>query len=268
MSVCSSPHCEYPTMSDSFICKICQQQLSRDLGDIPALIDDLNTTLARMDKLGSSGGRRGGESALPFKSPASEALYVIQHTVTGWVRVLHEDTGRHNHLIPGTDGFTVVGARWLLRYAHSIAMHPAAGEAVDEIASAVKKAYEVIDRAPDLLLAGQCGHEGCVEFLYAKPESQWVTCRGCGAEHSVDERRAWMTAGASDLHLPAVMCLSWVKLLMGKTIPRGTWDGWVYKSGRIAAASADHLGTPLYRFGDVQIAAAEWVARPRKGQAA
>lgn len=259
-------------MSDSFICKICQQQLSRDLGDIPALIDDLNTTLARMDKLGSSGGRRGGESALPFKSPASEALYVIQHTVTGWVRVLHEDTGRHNHLLPGSDGFAVVCARWLLRYAHSIAMHPAAGEAVDEIASAVKKAYEVIDRAPDLLLAGLCGAdlEGdktCPEFLYAKPESQWVTCRGCGAEHSVDERRAWMMAGASDLHLPAHMCLSWVKLLMGKTIPRGTWDSWVARR-RIDVGERDHVGNALYRFGDVRDLAAEWVARPRKGQAA
>jgi hypothetical protein len=59
------------------------------------------------------------------------------------------------------------------------------------------------------------------------------------------------------------MALSWIKLLMGKTIPRGTWDSWVSRQ-RLSAAERDHVGNALYRFGDVRDLAADWVARPRK----
>jgi hypothetical protein len=259
-STCTSPHCEYPTPEGAFICKICVQQLRRDLGGVPALIEDLHTTLSRQDKLGASGGRRGGETALPFKPTASEALWVLINTVVVWARSL--DTQ------PVPDA-PAAAARWLLLNVNTAAAHPDAGQLVDEIASAVQKAYDVIDRPPDLLLAGQCGDEGCDEYLYANPDATYATCRGCGAEHSVEERRAWMVTAASHLSLPAVTCLSWVKQLMGKQIPRGTWDSWVAR-GRIAVHERDHAGNALYRFGDVRDLAAEWVARPRstKGTAA
>lgn len=263
-NTCSSPSCEYPTTADLFICKICVQALSRDLGDIPALIDDLHTTLSRQDRIGASGGRRAAESSLPWKEPAAEALWVLTQVVVVWAREFDDQ--------PVPDA-PAVAARWLLVHVHDVATRPQAGQVVDEVAAAVKTAYEVIDRPPDLLLAGRCGaklDEGgsCGEYLYARPDATHTGCRACKAEHSVDERRAWMMEYASELQLPAVTALAWVKQLMGKSIPRGTWDGWVHKSGRISPTARDHVGVALYRFGDVRDLAAEWVARPRKDKAA
>jgi hypothetical protein len=254
---CMTPSCGYPHPEGQFVCKICVQQVSRDLGDVPALVDDLNTTMSRQDRLGASGGRRGAETALPWKPPASEALWVLSNTVLTWTRELQDPDS-----LPFPDA-PIAAARWLLANVRHAAGHKDAGEFVDEIASAVRKAYDVIDRPPDLLLAGRCDVDGCPEYLYATPDARTATCRACETTHEVAERRAWMMEYASDLNLPALLALAWIKLLMGKQIPRGTWDSWVSR-GRISAAERDHVGSALYRFGDVRDLAADWVARPRK----
>ena len=265
MTDCSAPSCEYPTQQDSFVCKICIQALSRDLGDIPALIEDLHITLTRQDVLGAGSGRRAAETSLPWKDAASEALWVLTNVVMSWTRELQDPDSA-----PFPDA-PIAGARWLLSNVQHAASRDFAGQLVDEIASAVARAYEVIDRPPDLLLAGQCGNDGCEEYLYARPDAKTTTCRACEMVHEVEERRQWLVAYASEMQLPAATCLSWVRLLMGKTIPRGTWDRWVHygrnpQAGRrgLAVAALDHAGQPLYRFGDVRDLAADWVARPRK----
>jgi hypothetical protein len=267
---CNAPGCApYPAPQGAFICKNCQQALKRDLGDIPALIDDLHTTLSRQDAVGASSGRRASESSLPWKEAAAEALWVLVHTVTSAVREFHDAD------VPFPDA-PAAGARWLLLNASYVATHPESGRVVGEISSAVGKGYEAIDRPPDRLLAGQCSADTekgeCTEFLYAQLDSDGnavriTQCRACGTEHRTEDRRARMVAYASEMQLPAFMALKWTLLLMGKAIPRGTWDGWVAR-GRVAAIAHDHVGNPLYRFGDVRDLAADWVARPRKDKAA
>jgi hypothetical protein len=263
MTDCTNPSCApYPAGEGAFVCKNCLQVLRRDLGDIPALIDDLHTTLTRQDVLGASSGRRASETSLPWKETASEALWVLINTVMSAVREFH-DAG-----VPFPDA-PIAGARWLLANTGRVAASREGGRVVDEIGAAVARAYEVIDRPPDLLLAGQCGHEldgggVCEEYLYAHPDATRIKCRACGHQHAVEERRAWMVNAAAEMQLPAVTCLAWVKVLMGKAIPRGTFDSWVHKHGTLAPVARDHVGNPLYRFGDVRDRAADWVARPRK----
>ncbi len=271
MTVCSTPSCDYPTPPSAFVCKICVQAVTRDLASIPALIDDLHTTMTRQDRLGASGGRRGAETALPWKPTAAEALWVLSSTILEWVRGYQDPDAA-----PFPDA-PKVAAYWLLKHLPGVVTRPDAGQMVDEIAAAAAAAYVAIDRAPDKLLAGLCNadlDEGgqCEDYLYASVDgdgraARIARCRSCGAEHSFDERRAWMLGAAAELHLPANTALAWVRLLMGKSIPRGTWDSWVAR-GQVAAAERDHVGNPLYRFGDVRDRAAEWVARPRKGHAA
>lgn len=261
MTDCTNPSCApYPAGEGAFVCKNCLHGLRRDLGDIPALIDDLHTTLSRQDVLGSSSGRRASETSLPWKETASEALWVLIDTVMSAVRDLYEPG------MPFPDA-PIAGARWLLAHVTVVAASAEGGRLVDEVGSAVAKAYEAIDRPPDRLVAGQCGHKGCEEYLYARPDARHTACRSCGAIHEVGERRAWMVNYAAEMQLPAVLALQWVRTLMGKSIPRGTWDSWVARS-RIGASSHDHVGVPLYRFGDVRDLAADWVARPRKADVA
>lgn len=267
MTDCTNPSCApYPAGEGAFVCKNCVHQLRRDLGDIPALIEELHTTLSRQDALGATSGRRAAETGLPWKETASEALWVLIDTVMSAVREVHEPG------VPFPDA-PIAAARWLLANSGVLTAHPEAGRVVDELSSAVARGYEVIDRPPELLLAGQCGVEldrdtVCEEYLYAHPDATRMKCRACGHEHAVEERRAWMVNAAAEMELPAVTCLAWVKVLMGKAIPRGTFDSWVHKHGTLSAVARDHVGNPLYRFGDVRDRAADWVARPRKEQVA
>lgn len=249
MTDCNAPGCApYPAPQGQFICKNCLQGLRRDLGDVPALIDDLHTTLSRQDAIGAPSGRRASESSLPWKETASEALWVLIDTVMSAVREFF-DPG-----VPFPDA-PIAAARWLLSNASHVATHPESGRVVGEVSAAVGLAYEAIDRPPDRLLAGQCSantEQGeCPEFLYAQLDSDGnavriTKCRACGTEHRTEDRRARMVAYAAEMQLPAFMALRWALLLLGKSIPRGTWDGWVAR-GRIAAATHDHVGVPLDR---------------------
>lgn len=271
MTDCTTPSCApYPAGNGQFICRNCLDALRRDLASIPALIDDLHITLTRQDVVGASSGRRASETSLPWKETASEALWVLTQTVLTWVREFQDPDA------PPFPDAPAAAARWLLDHSSHVATRKQAGEVVDEISSAVAKAYEAIDRPPDRLLAGQCSAataDGeCEEFLYAHVDGDGnavriTKCRACGTEHQTEDRRARMVAYAAEMQLPAFQALTWVRLLMGKSIPRGTWDGWVARA-RIAASSHDHVGVPLYRFGDVRDLAADWVARPRKDKVA
>lgn len=266
-TLCTTPHCAQPTTKQSFVCKQCIQFLTMDLGSAPGLVDELNTTLARLDVL-APGGQLGDAGALLHKPRASEALFVLTNTVTTWTRLVVE-----HYAVPVPDSIVQASAstgttaaarvaqgaaRWLFKHVRSLAMHPAAGEAVGEIASAVKLAYNTVDRPPDLIPAGVCGYEGCEAILYADAETTTITCRKCGSDHDADVRRAWMQEGASEHRLLGMICLSWVKLLRGERVPPGTWRRWV-SQGEVVAHQLDHVGRPLYRFGDVLERVERWV---------
>lgn len=261
---CSAPHCGRPTPRQQFVCKGCVEALERDLAGVPALIDELHTTLARLDSL-APGGQLGDNGALLHKPRAGEAMWVLNNAITTWTRLFAEHYKvRTNEVfaraaagVTAPTWITSAAAKWLLRRVRSVAMHPAAGEAVDEIGSAVELAYAVIDRPPDLLPAGQCGYLGCPAILYAEPDARMITCRVCGSDHEADVRRGWMLESSEEQRLTATAALLWVKLLEGKRIPSGTWRSWLSR-GRIAHVDVDHVGHRLYRFGDVRDLAREW----------
>jgi len=269
-TLCSTPGCGQPTPKQQFVCKSCVETLERDLAGVPALIDELHTTLTRSDSFAPSG-QLGDSGALLHKPRAGEALWVLTNVVTTWTRVFTE-----HYAIRTTEVFaravegvtapasvTVAAARWLLRHVASVAMHPAAGEAVDEIGAAVELAYAVIDRPPDLRPAGVCGHLGCDAHLYAEQDALTITCHKCGSDHDAAERLTWMQESAAEEWLLASVALSWVKLLDGKAIPSGTWRSWLSR-GQIAHVDTDHCGRPLYRFGDVLGLARAWVPRRKR----
>lgn len=262
---CDAPSCDYPAFESQFICKVCFQALGKDLNDLPELLAEMENTLAKMDKLGQSSGRKGGETALPYNPNAGDALFVVSNTLTSWTRLMVEHYGltMPEVLVQAEAGVTLRNstprgcARWLRKNLQSLAMHPAAGEAVDEFAAAAALAYVVIDRPPELLCAGQCGYQGCEVYLYAHPDASTIVCRGCAAEHNAAGRHAWMVEYASDLSLSPSACLSWVKMLMGWSIPPGTWRSWLSR-GQLQPNDHDHVGRPTFRFGDVRDRAIEW----------
>lgn len=255
--ICTAPYCDRPAL-DAWICRSCEKGLEHDLTEISMLWRELAVTLTRQDVLGGDGGRRSAEVALVFKPNASEARWVLANTIGTWARLLAESHSLQAPLHP---------ARWLLLNVHSLAMHEAAGEAVDEIRTVVRLAYRTIDRPPEFMLAGVCEaavDDGrCVAQLYARPGDTSTMCEACGAVHEVAERREAMILAASGLLVTATVALGWVKLLMDKTIPQGTWDSWKSR-GRVLAHGISAEGYPTYRFGEVRDLALTWVSRKVK----
>lgn len=80
-------------------------------------------------------------------------------------------------------------ARWLLDRRNQLAVHPAGGEAVDEICAAVRDARRVTDRQWRRFTIGTCPMLDCTGSLSAvlttDPDGEsWILC-------DTDEEHAW-----------------------------------------------------------------------------
>lgn len=254
-NLCTTPgHESRPRSGDLWVCNGCIHGLEEDLASISVLWKELSVTLTRQDVIGGDGGRKSSETALPFKQPASEARWVIGNTIGTWARVLADHLGLQDPLTP---------ARWLAANVDKLAAHPAAGEAVDEIREMVKLAYRVIDRPPELLFAGKCPSVQpgpCAGVLYAKPGDDEVECPECERRYDVTVRRERMLDAAAVLNVTKTTALGWVRLLMDREIPDGTWRSWRTR-GRLHVRALSAEGQELFGFGDVRDLAISWMAR-------
>jgi hypothetical protein len=231
------------------MCRGCVRRLERELADVPALWRELEITRTRRDNLSSDEGRKSADTSLPWKEKAVESQWVLAQTMGQWARLLSEHAGLSQP--------PVRPARWLLINVQSIAMHPAADEAFDELRYAVRQARSTIDRIPELLLAGVCNAGECKSPLYARVTDDTVTCPACETEHNTDERWDAMFEAAEEKLVPSEIALSWARKFLGHVIPNGTWRSWCSR-GRILPHGVDVEGRPTYLFGEVLTLAEEW----------
>lgn len=265
--------CGRPTPDELFLCSGCLGELTGALRELVSgpgergLLAELGVTLSRQHVLGAEAGVVGQSRTqpLPFHAAASELGWVAANTISTWARDLAE---RNPHLHPPI-GSTAAAAAWMASLPGLLALHPAADELHDEITHLAAQLRRVIDRPPDRLYAGPCDTHTepgrCPEHLYAHPGHARTRCTGCGAEHDVAERRAWMIDQAAGLRVTATTALGWARLLLDHTVPRGTWDSWVSRR-RILAHGTDPAGHPVYRFGEVCDLVLSW-ARKRRSAA-
>lgn len=263
--------CGRPTRD--MLCGSCAVELLGALRELldrdgsPGLITELETTLSRQHVMSSGNGvaAPSAETPMPFHESASEVRWVLANTISTWARDLHEC----NPHLRAPAGTTVDAATWMVGLPGLLALHPAADELHDEITHVVARIRRVIDLPPDRIYAGPCDAridgERCPDHLYARPGHRRVQCGSCATEHDVEERRNWMISYAVDLRVTATVALGWARVLLDKTIPRGTWDSWVSR-GRIVPHGTDGKGHPVFRFGDVQDLALAYVSKPRHGK--
>ena len=285
--VLCSVGCGKPVADDAYICPSCAFVLDDLLGEIagssgmPGLAAELDVTLARMDRLGAQvGGRTPAsiEKPLPFNAHASEKAWKLRNTLSGWVRVIAEETGADLPVDTLADM-----ARWLRPRVGWLRHHKAGGEAVDEIEDAVKDARRAIDRKPDLWYAGPCnaaidsadacecschisgafsrpcdvpggcgmGHrtDSCDAELYAHPGAYNVICRDCGTIYDVAARREWLFDALSDQLFNAAE-MGRLMVYLGWGVRDSTIRGYA-KKGLIGAHGMDARHNPTYRLGDV-----------------
>lgn len=249
---CPTPHCDRPRPGNRHLCGACEADLARALGDVPWLAGQLDVVLSKQGSHAPAGRRTG--VPLPYDPRATEAAYVLKSALVGWVRLL-------------TDASTVLAgaeapydhlpsiALWLLARLEELVMHHAAGEAVDEICSAVRSAIRLVDRPADLVYAGPCGNdvtvdEPCPEALYARPDAVRVTCRVCRSVYDVEDRREWMLDAVEGMLFRAAD-MAHVLTSLGWPCTQGQIRQWASR-GRVVAHGVDGQGHPVYRVSEVR----------------
>jgi hypothetical protein len=250
--------------ADAFLCPDCVGDLVRELDAVPELVVELDLTLARLHRIGPAASARG--EALPYHGPASEARYVLGNVLRHWTCELSAKRGL---AVPVYLHWRnpVPCSRWLARHADAIRLDDDAEQITDEIADAISLARRAIDRPAELVIAGRCEVDGCRAMVYARPEAHRATCRTCGAEHDVAERREQMLATAADQLVTVTVALGWARALLPAVPPRGTVDSWIGRS-RLLAHGRLPDGHLIYRFGDLHGLIVDWLAWRSRRRAA
>lgn len=245
--------CGRPTRDKAFVCDSCADSLTRSLGDIPWLAEELETTITKQRGIPTEGGSSSSETALPWHEKAADARRNLHGLLATWCRFCDEEDVRNSSPMTGlpVDELEAM-SRWLLWRVDGLTFHDIGLEAVDEITNAVAECERLIDRRPDRWYAGPCVNNSevavCGADLYAKRTTGDVRCRSCGAVYDVAERRAWLLAEAEDRLADATTVARAVSWLGAEALtPSRIWK-WAER-GRILAKGHDGR-RPLYRIGD------------------
>lgn len=196
-----------PTGDQSTACPRCWNILERNLGQVPALVVELDTTISRQAAISLRNGPRSGDKPLPFNVGASQVAADLHATLWAWVREGLEA----RPWVATPDPSTVGLSRCLLVLFGWLVIHEDGALAVSQIGQAVERAEHVIDRAPDLMECGPCSTKDCPGHLRVAcepgpddtliPLAPTVRCRDCGQAYDVAERREALLADNGDLLL-------------------------------------------------------------------
>jgi hypothetical protein len=145
---CKVATCDRP-VGDGFVCQRCAHDLERALGDIPAVVHQLNLTLAKQTRYADRNERGGNEQPLPMDPLASAAASELRHHLCNWVTIVAETRGLplpaaaiyHPGGEPGMDTL----ARWMLAHVEWLRHHEHGHIAVEELTGDMRQARRVID---------------------------------------------------------------------------------------------------------------------------
>lgn len=176
---------------DAFLCRACTERLRKALGDLPALIEDLDITLARQGVTGAhSEGKPTKKDAqpLPLHNGAGEVASDVRYKLATSVRYLTEARGIVD--LPADNPTSM--ARWLLTNIDAIRLDSAGPDIARDVHACTAAIMGVVDlpttrsrfkvgMCPETEGGALCPGEVWV-FLPAEDldEAPSMTCRRCG----------------------------------------------------------------------------------------
>lgn len=270
--------CGKPTRDDAYVCDSCTEDLSRALGDVAWLDDELETTITKRKGIdyrrvgGGSGGKR--EQPSPPEWTAADARDHLKAVLVAWVLFCSEERVRNSspHQAIPEDTLLAV-SRWLMWRVDGLALHDIGADAVDEITSAVAHCHRLIDRPADRQYLGQCqtcaivGDDG---RLYGRPGGALARCNICGDTIDAEQLRTKLLAELDDrlctaaevAHLATYLGLPDDRERIRKRVERwGASDR--HPLQRVSVNGADH-----YRFGAAYFALMQHESRRHEKKSA
>lgn len=210
MSEC---RCGRETRDEAYVCDQCADNLARDLGDVPWLAEELETTIGRQTGQQYTGGSRSAETPSPVDWGASEARTHLKAILVLWTRFCDEEHVRSSDPRDGlpTDDLAAL-SRWLLWRVDGLTLHDIGPDAVDEIASAVAHCHRVVDIPAEKQYMGTC--DACESPLWAKARAATVKCRRCGEQFPTAGRRQALEDEAMDKLMDRLFTASEASLIL------------------------------------------------------
>lgn len=292
--------CGKPTRDDAYVCDDCAHELAKALGDVPAVVEELEVTITRakgVDYRRVGGGKGARTSPRTDKriegdrspeSPkmdaphlgaqiqddvgnmtAAEARSHLRGVLVAWVKFCADERVRSSspHLGLPEDNLTDI-SRWLMWRVDGLTLHDIGPEAVDEIVSAVAHCHRLTDRPADRQYLGAC--EECGDGrLYARPGGALARCNDCGDQTDAEELRTRLLHELDD-RLCTAAEIAHLSTYLGLRDDRGTVrkriNQWHARERiRKEAAISDE---PVFRFGIVwRLLVADDQRRSAKGVA-
>ena len=234
-----------PLTNQAVICADCTDTLDRALGDLGALLQDLDTALARQSrKRPARGNHERDDKPLPYDLGASRSADAMKGILVSWARLVSEERE-----VPITcrDNSASI-ALWLDPHVTWLSRHEAAADAYSEIVGAVNNIRRTIDIAPDTRFIGPCyavieGVE-CDETLYAVEGSEAVRCKTCGTTWDARDRTLQTLTHAETIAQDATT-LSRSFALQGIALETERIKNWA-KRKHLAPVGFSHRGYPTY----------------------
>lgn len=233
------------TMTDTaYLCHACTGRLRSSLRAIRALLEELETTAARLSRQGEAVGGRSSEKPLPINLHAADQRTEIVAILHGWARCLWEESGSPEEHAPAEP----VG-EWLAARVDAIRLREWAPDAFSEIEGHAATGWTAVDLPPETVCLGHCT---CGQPLRAPVGKTTVRCpdQECGATHDVQERRDRMLAASDDMELPAATIARALEVTPAAIRGWAHWDSG--HGGWFAACTVDRSGRPRYRLGDAR----------------
>lgn len=272
MTVCDV--CSAPTRDSFVLCDTDAEELLTALFSVPALVEDLTTTFARLDQMRGPGPSIGKstERPLPWNDRVPQRLDHLTEVLCRWARpvarerqldalphIPHARDPKDPARIPAHRHTAIYAARLLSDSWTTVRTLRYAGDAHAEIIDAIRQARRATDRPAELRYLGQCSAPleaggKCEADLYAHPAKRTVTCRACVAEHDVEQRRAVLREAMCE-HMEAHVgtaaeVAGWLRMA-GVNVGTSTVRRWG-ASGRMPVERRNGRGHPLYRVGAVR----------------
>lgn len=265
--------CGRPTRDQAVLCDDCTEQLERALGDVGAVVADLEVTLTRQHSAPIVATAPSASTGLPWHEKAAEATRNLHGLLVLWVRLCDEESvGTGPTDLPADNPAALAG--WLLHRVPGLARHDAAAEALDEITDAVAECERIIfwkRKNRDYL--GPCGQpvhdedgdlllDSCPGDVYAEHDAQVGTCDDCGQGVTVVIRKAEMNRLIDD-RLCTAAELARLAVILGLDAPRDRVRKQIHywhRHKRIAqrgtateCAKGETVEVPTFRYGEVRV---------------